>query len=300
VFEDLKPYVCTFQACETELFAGEHTWFSHELQTHRTRWKCYFCLDEFFLTPDKYRGHLKLRHENVYNTGSLLPALIEMSQQPILEFFPSDCPFCDDWESRLRKSSQNEKAGEKLLIDVEQFKGHVGAHMRQLALLAEPRHHSYSNLMNVTEDADDISRSSEKVVSSTVDISQIRRKKNLSGVSIKMEKTTSANVAPPSTQLISESKPEISDTMINGRSTIEIDVKSNELSNDCGFFEYHTDVIPSSETQVHLISGKTPVEEPQSQAADYPVVTAQQDVSLKDNSGIDEPKKQGTDASYYC
>ncbi len=35
VLRDLRPYVCTFEDCELQLFPDRRTWFSHELKNHR-------------------------------------------------------------------------------------------------------------------------------------------------------------------------------------------------------------------------------------------------------------------------
>ncbi|KAF8053829.1 hypothetical protein FPV67DRAFT_1443106 [Lyophyllum atratum] len=45
VFEDLRPYVCTFQNCHraNHLFASRHEWYDHEGTFHRREWYCKPC-----------------------------------------------------------------------------------------------------------------------------------------------------------------------------------------------------------------------------------------------------------------
>ncbi|TVY88147.1 putative E3 ubiquitin-protein ligase, partial [Lachnellula willkommii] len=62
-----------------------------------------------------------------------------MSQKPVVKISPADCPFCDDWEKRLRDVNKHIPLSETLVVTPTQFKHHVGAHMEQLALFAIPR-----------------------------------------------------------------------------------------------------------------------------------------------------------------
>lgn len=43
VLKDIRPYVCTFEDCNLKLFAERHSWFEHEMQDHRCKWRCNFC-----------------------------------------------------------------------------------------------------------------------------------------------------------------------------------------------------------------------------------------------------------------
>ncbi|RDL42221.1 uncharacterized protein BP5553_02200 [Venustampulla echinocandica] len=138
VLSDLKPYVCTFEACELKMFADPHTWFLHELQDHRKEWKCYFCSHSSFTSSGDYKSHLKHRHSSSFFEDQI-PVLLGMSQRPAITASPADCPFCDDWETRLRKINLHIPASETLVVTSNQFKHHVGAHMEQLALFAIPR-----------------------------------------------------------------------------------------------------------------------------------------------------------------
>ena len=138
VLSDLKPYVCTFEDCELKLFSDRHTWFSHELKDHRKEWNCHFCAHDPFDKPGSYRAHLLTHHPQSF-TADQLPTLFEMSQKPLLKLSPTDCPFCGDWEDRLRAANHHIPKDESLVVTPSQFQHHVGAHMVQLALFAIPR-----------------------------------------------------------------------------------------------------------------------------------------------------------------
>lgn len=138
VLSDLKPYVCTFEDCELKLFSDRQTWFSHELKDHRKEWNCHFCAHSPFGTSTVYQAHLTSHHPQAF-TMDQLPALFEMSERPLLKISPTDCPFCDDWEARLRAVNSHIPAGESLVVTPSQFQHHMGAHMVQLALFAIPR-----------------------------------------------------------------------------------------------------------------------------------------------------------------
>ncbi|KAG4435673.1 hypothetical protein IFR05_008839 [Cadophora sp. M221] len=138
VLSDLKPYVCTFEDCELKLFSDRHTWFSHELKDHRQEWRCYFCSHHPFDNPANYQRHLASRHPESF-VKDQLPALLEMSQKALAKLSPTDCPFCDDWEQRLRNINPHIPATEALAVTPSQFQHHLGTHMEQLALFAIPR-----------------------------------------------------------------------------------------------------------------------------------------------------------------
>lgn len=158
VLSDLKPYVCLYEGCELKLFPDRHTWFSHELKDHRREWNCHFCFRQPFTSKDKYRDHLANRHPNAYIEDQL-PALFEMSQRGIVKVPASECPFCEDWEQRLRAINPHIPSSEILVVTPSQFQHHVGEHMEQLALFAIPRGHMgdgdvVSNVFHRSKDSD--------------------------------------------------------------------------------------------------------------------------------------------------
>lgn len=52
---------------------------------------------------------------------------------------PSACPFCDEWETKLRELNTYMSSDDILVVTTEQFRHCVGSHMEQLALFAIPR-----------------------------------------------------------------------------------------------------------------------------------------------------------------
>jgi tetratricopeptide (TPR) repeat protein len=66
-------------------------------------------------------------------------ALSEASRRPIDRIPASECPFCQEWEAKLRLANSNISADEIVVVTPIQFRQHVGAHMQQLALFSIPR-----------------------------------------------------------------------------------------------------------------------------------------------------------------
>lgn len=120
------------------MFPDRHTWFSHELKEHRREWKCQFCPHSAFKSDLNFESHLKHSHAALF-IDAQLPSLLEMGQQTVIQISPRDCPFCDDWEKRLRKLNPDVPATNALVVTPSQYKHHVGGHMEQLALFAIPR-----------------------------------------------------------------------------------------------------------------------------------------------------------------
>ena len=139
IFQDLKPYVCTFEECDLKMFADRNTWFSHELQVHRIEWCCPFCSHSPLKSLESFEGHLLDRHaQNI--TKEQLSALSTTCQQSVDKISPQACPFCDEWSVKLSDANPM-LAGEALVVTPAQFQHHVGSHMEQLALFALPKDH---------------------------------------------------------------------------------------------------------------------------------------------------------------
>jgi hypothetical protein len=135
---DLKPYVCTSEECDMKLFPDRRTWFTHELQNHLVEWKCCFCTSTPCQTRDQFNKHVRRIHADKF-TEDQLPALVKVCQKPVDKLRPSACPFCDEWETKLRELNTHMSPDEILVVTTEQFRHHVGSHMEQLALFAIPR-----------------------------------------------------------------------------------------------------------------------------------------------------------------
>ncbi|KAF2737056.1 hypothetical protein EJ04DRAFT_431748, partial [Polyplosphaeria fusca] len=137
-FADLRPYVCTFANCDTKVFSDRRDWFEHELQHHRAEWSCHFCENGDFHSLATFRAHLRNHHTH-HADEDQLDAIVEASRQSIDRIPASECPFCLDWELRLREANTDISIQETVVVTPAQFRHHVGTHMQQLALFAIPR-----------------------------------------------------------------------------------------------------------------------------------------------------------------
>jgi tetratricopeptide (TPR) repeat protein len=138
VFRDLKPYICTFEDCDIKLFSDRREWFEHELSYHRAQWCCDFCGKDDIRSLKVFKDHIRSRHMQGLKNDQL-DALSEASRRSIDRIPASDCPFCQEWEAKLRLANPNIPADEIVVVTPIQFRQHVGAHMQQLALFAIPR-----------------------------------------------------------------------------------------------------------------------------------------------------------------
>ncbi|KAF2110629.1 hypothetical protein BDV96DRAFT_196367 [Lophiotrema nucula] len=138
VFSDLRPYLCTFEGCDLKLFLDRKEWFDHELHHHRLHWYCHFCNRDDFQSLPKFERHLRHYHAK-HVTDEQLDALIEASRRPIDRIPALDCPFCNEWDSKLRAVNPDLLPGEVIVVTPTQFRQHVGSHMQHLALFALPR-----------------------------------------------------------------------------------------------------------------------------------------------------------------
>lgn len=135
VFQDLRPYVCTFESCDLKVFADRSSWFNHELQAHRVEWCCPFCPHLPFRFFKSFEGHLASRHTRLFSRDQLEP-LAEACKNSVDKISPQACLFCEEWLTNL----QNANPGmSNLVVTIAQFQHHVGSHMEQLALFALPR-----------------------------------------------------------------------------------------------------------------------------------------------------------------
>jgi hypothetical protein len=138
VFRDLKPYICTFEDCDIKLFSDRREWFEHELLHHRAQWHCDFCGKNDFRSLKIFQDHIHSRHIQSM-TDDQLDALGEASKRFVNCVPALDCPFCHEWEAKLRLANLNISADEIVVVTPDQFRSHVGAHMQQLALFSIPR-----------------------------------------------------------------------------------------------------------------------------------------------------------------
>lgn len=128
VYADLRAYVCTFKECKDVYFQDINAWFNHELEAHRSQFRCGMCDSETFPAEDLFLDHVKTNHP-ILLMGDSGRTLLDISRKPPSHFTANDCAFCSRYESSLPD-------GEK--IPVPKFKRHVGDHLEQLALFALP------------------------------------------------------------------------------------------------------------------------------------------------------------------
>ncbi|KAF2119218.1 hypothetical protein BDV96DRAFT_642256 [Lophiotrema nucula] len=142
VFHDLRPYVCTFPACDAPFFGNINDWFNHELQTHRVSYLCLLCRGKGYHTKDRYVEHLRRQHQDLLEDGDE-EQLIEVARESLQLIPAQDCPCCYTWVDRLRDrglSSDVPQAttGDVLVVLPNDFKRHLAAHLEQLAMFAIP------------------------------------------------------------------------------------------------------------------------------------------------------------------
>jgi hypothetical protein len=122
VFEDLRPYVCTFKDCTqgAHLYKGRHEWFAHEREMHRREWFCSKC-KKSFASKEKFRDHLTKKHKNLISDSKnyKLDVMIDRGARAIEE--KQKCSLCQ------------EKYAPK------QLRSHLGRHLEQIALFILPQ-----------------------------------------------------------------------------------------------------------------------------------------------------------------
>ncbi|KAK4141399.1 uncharacterized protein C8A04DRAFT_31029 [Dichotomopilus funicola] len=155
-FSDLKSYVCTMgpAECDLQLFADSNTWFEHELQNHRCTWSCTLCSSGTFRSADSFKEHVQGAHPGFSESET---RLLDQASRRALDLIPAaDCPFCDEWEQKIRVAMQDDNSdnnestpgsegsrtvppADVLVVTRTQFRKHVASHMEQLALFAASR-----------------------------------------------------------------------------------------------------------------------------------------------------------------
>lgn len=127
--------MCTFSSCSLDTFQSQHNWFEHELLSHRSRWVCSECFINF-RSSDDLKGHVSQHHSGLVS-NSQLSAFIDQSKRPVDSIQPSECPFCDGpW---AQADSSLVSSEEVLVVDLDQFRRHLGNHLQQVALFSLPR-----------------------------------------------------------------------------------------------------------------------------------------------------------------
>jgi hypothetical protein len=122
VFQDLRPYVCTFKDCSqgSHLFKGRHEWFAHETEMHRREWFCSKC-KKSFPSREKFRDHLTKKQKNLISDSKnrKLDVMMDRGARAIEE--KQKCPLCQDQYTP------------------KQLRSHLGRHLEQIALFILPQ-----------------------------------------------------------------------------------------------------------------------------------------------------------------
>lgn len=139
LFDDLRPYVCTFEQCDLRMFADRESWFRHEVDTHRIEWFCSFCSHSIYNSRADLESHMQAKHGDRFRDDQL-SALLDASKRASDGIAANSCPFCFKYGEK-QKSMNAHLNTDELFIDVKDFRHfyrHVGKHMEQLALFALP------------------------------------------------------------------------------------------------------------------------------------------------------------------
>ncbi|KAF2763366.1 hypothetical protein EJ05DRAFT_36500 [Pseudovirgaria hyperparasitica] len=133
---DLKPYLCTYVDCITPLrmYGSQAEWFEHEKTCRRQSWECQSirepalkfngCTDESdepfsFSSETEFQVHVLQQHPEEWDQIEQITAQCKIDDRK-LRMSP-DCRLCGF------------RAG-----NLERLEPHLGAHMRELALLSLP------------------------------------------------------------------------------------------------------------------------------------------------------------------
>ncbi|KAF5698711.1 kinase domain-containing protein [Fusarium mundagurra] len=152
VLHDLKPYVCTYEACNSanDLYQSRKAWVDHEEAMHRPSWRCRDHPEALYATSASFQSHLLQEHDRGIS-GEQLADLTNVSKLGRVDDRDA-CPIC--FEKRpFPKGLTN----------------HLANHLERIALFSLPRTISsddknmdesqFSKLFNI--DSDDSSTSEQ-------------------------------------------------------------------------------------------------------------------------------------------
>lgn len=147
LFEDLRPYVCIWNNCESseQDFQDRRDWIRHMTSQHWRNWGCPFGCSPAFDKCRALEDHLRSAHAEELtaerlNYVSVLSARTDLSKAKGL------CPICQKLE----------------LVTVDEYELHIGHHLEQLVLSALPAMrqfygYEHENVNFETEEHEDIS-----------------------------------------------------------------------------------------------------------------------------------------------
>ena len=119
VYRDLEPYLCTFEACSSshQMYHSRRQWFNHEVQMHRSTWKCAEHCQQSFESKEMLVTHLQKVYPAIRNMSALLTMCTNDTGMNKI----SSCPLCKESVTGLT-----------------QFQKHLGRHLENLALFVLP------------------------------------------------------------------------------------------------------------------------------------------------------------------
>jgi hypothetical protein len=118
VFDDLKPYICTFPNCNMKdhLFADRSQWWQHETEMHRFAWHCNLPHHRSYNNREDFIRHMREGHGTSF-TNTQLDGVTSMFRIPS-EKPAGVCNLCFRYSTNL--------------------KSHVSRHLKRIALFALP------------------------------------------------------------------------------------------------------------------------------------------------------------------
>ncbi|KAF5706134.1 wd40 repeat protein [Fusarium globosum] len=122
VIQDLRPYVCTYEACNSakDVYQSRKAWVDHEEAVHRPSWRCRDHPDVLHATSASFQRHLLLEHDRDLSGGQL-EDFANVSKLGRVDDRDS-CPICFE-EQPFPKGLTN----------------HLANHLERIALFALPR-----------------------------------------------------------------------------------------------------------------------------------------------------------------
>lgn len=119
------------------------------MRQHRAQYTCNLCNDGHLSSEQDLTAHVGTHH-GIFER-ELLQLLLNASRQTPARIQAAECPFCEDWEAKLRikansanlnqevTASQDGGPSPRLLVSLGRFKRHVAMHQEDLASFAVPR-----------------------------------------------------------------------------------------------------------------------------------------------------------------
>jgi hypothetical protein len=122
LIHDLRPYVCTYENCETpgQPYESRHDWVRHENANHRKIWRCLEHADQAFKDINEYQIHLEAEH--ALHIGSASMNRIAHVSELTSAVMDRPCPVCS------------------VVLDTPKaLHSHIALHLERLAFFSLPR-----------------------------------------------------------------------------------------------------------------------------------------------------------------